>query len=136
MAAFAQQAFDVVPGARADLFELCAAVTDDDLLLALTLDEDGAIDAHEVCALLVKLFGDDRRHVGKLIARRLQNLFAHDFSDHRAQWLIRQLVFIEEARAFRQILHHLREQDFNHVALQRRDWHNSAPVVLLPVPLH
>src|SRR2546429_1277576 len=57
MAAFAQQLFDVVPGARADLFELCAAMTDDDFLLALTLDEDGAIDAHEVCALLVKLFG-------------------------------------------------------------------------------
>ena len=111
-------------------------MTDDDFLLALTLDEDSAVDAHEVCALLVKLFGDDRRHVRKFIARRLQNLFAHDFSDHRAQWLIRQLVFIEDGFTFRQILHHLREQDFNHVTLQRRYRHDRAPVVLLPVPLH
>src|ERR1044072_2835102 len=52
MAAMAEQFLDVVPRAHADLLQTLGAVTNDDLLLGFTFDEDRAVDAREVCARL------------------------------------------------------------------------------------
>src|SRR5205085_5567645 len=51
--AMTDEAFDVLTGARAYLFNPCATAPDDDLLLRRALDDDGATDARQIGARLV-----------------------------------------------------------------------------------
>jgi hypothetical protein len=50
--------------------------------------------------------------------------------------LIRQFLFAEERLAFREVAYHLFEQNLYLIALQGRERHARAPVILLRVPLH
>src|SRR6185369_14524953 len=81
MNAVAQQFLDVATRAYPDFFQTTRATPDDDLLLRGTLHDDRAIDPREVFAHFLETLRYHRRDVGNLIARRVQDFFAHDLRD-------------------------------------------------------
>src|ERR1044072_4191299 len=136
MAAMTEQVLYVMSSARAYLAHPLGLMAYHDRLLRGTHHDDRAVDAREVLALLLKLFRDDSRHVWKLFARGVQNFFAHNLGYDVSDRLIRQLVFPEDGLALRQPFNHLFEQPLQLVALQGRERHGRAPVVLAGIPLH
>src|ERR687889_1474239 len=65
----ADETLHVAPRLRAYLFEARAAAADDDALLRLALDVDGAVDSRQLVGHLLVALRDDRRHVRNLLAR-------------------------------------------------------------------
>src|SRR4028118_1068456 len=128
--AVAEKVFDVAARLYADLLDAFSGAPDDDGLLRRALDIDDAVDAREIFALLVEALGDDRCDVWDFVARRAQNLLAHDLGAERAHGLIGQFVFGEERLLLGQVLDDFGEPLVNHVARARRERHDLAPVVL------
>src|ERR671927_131725 len=94
---------DVLPRGRPYLLEARAALPDDDALLRRALDVDGAVDARQLVRDFLVTLGDDRRHVGYLLARHAQNLLAHHLGDERAHRLVGQLVLAEDGLALGEV---------------------------------
>src|SRR5215471_13859461 len=88
-----EQLFNVMPSAHADLFQPLSAPANDDLLLRLALDKDGAVDAREVRARLFPFLSDYTSDVRDFFAGAFEDFLAHNFSCQRAQRLICKFIF-------------------------------------------
>src|SRR6266571_250792 len=76
VAAMPQQLFNLAARAYPNLFQALTAAANDDLLLRSPLDEDGAVNAREVCAYLFKPFSHDGGDIRNLFARNFENFLA------------------------------------------------------------
>src|SRR3954453_15028137 len=76
---------DVAAGRLADRLDGLAALAQDDLPLALALDEDRLLDAHRAVVARLPLVGLDRRAVGQLLVQPLVDLLARDLGREHPQ---------------------------------------------------
>ena len=77
---------------------VCAALADDDLLLAVALDEDGLLDLDRAVLLLRPALGLDRRGVGQFLVEALEELLAGDLGGELAERQVGDLVLRIEPR--------------------------------------
>ena len=99
------------------------------------LDDDDAKDPREVFANLFESFGDNGGDVRNLIASGVQNLLAHDLRHQHSHRLISQFIFRKDRIAFRQMTQDALDQHVSHLVLQRGNWNDLAPFVLVAVPI-
>ena len=93
-----QELLDLLPGGHADGFERLAPVSDDDGLLAVSLDQDGAVDRHLASLLLrfVEGFDEDAHAVGDLLPRAGEDVLAHHLRRELSLGLVRVKLGREE----------------------------------------
>jgi hypothetical protein len=118
----------------ADALDALALVANDDLLLAVTLDQDQRMDVQHM-ALLLELFdlhGDLVRQLGTQLAH---DLLAHQFGGQEAAAAVGDLVFREEVIVLRQVLGDLCFQRVEVVPLLGRNRHDLGVRQLLLQPL-
>src|SRR5207248_11356214 len=112
MTAMAEQLLDVVSRAHSYLFQALRAMSDDDSLLRIALNNNCAVDPREILAHFFPLFRDDRGDVRDFFASLFENLFAHNLGSNRAERLIGEFVFGENGSAFRQVADDFSQQLF------------------------
>src|SRR5262249_57663965 len=97
-----QERLDLAAGGGADRLQHRPAPADEDALLALALDEDRGLDAHERLPLL-EAVDDDGGGIGDLLAGLAEDLLADHLGDEEALGLVGEEVLGIERRALRQV---------------------------------
>src|SRR5690554_6010532 len=98
----AEHLLHIHAGILANLAQALALITDDDLPLTFTLDQDQGRNMQDF-ALMLELFNFDRHGIPQLCARSPRQPLTHQFRSHEALAAIRQLVMWVEMHTLRQI---------------------------------
>src|SRR5688500_4781548 len=103
-----------------DFFQLFAALSDHDRLLARTLDPDDGVDHQAPVVLFFEALDADGQSVGKLLAQTPSEFLANDFRSKKLIAAIRDLLRREVRGRLRKVAREYARQIVQTTALQSR----------------